>query len=145
MGSDLAHSNGSAPTFIVQAIKDVNGANLDRIQIVKGWVDDNGESHEKIFNVALSDNRTDGKVAVGNTVDLKTATYTNEIGNSELSAVWQDPEFNKDQAAFYYARVIEIPTPRWSTYDAVKTGLPVRDDIPSTIQERGWSSPIWYK
>ncbi|PHS63290.1 MAG: hypothetical protein COB12_09700 [Flavobacterium sp.] len=144
MGSDLSNSGENAPTFIVQAIKEANGANLDRVQIIKGWVDANGETHEKIYNVALSDDRIDGKIPVGNTVDLKTAKYSNTIGAVQFFTTWTDPEFDATQNAFYYVRVIEIPTPRWSTYDAVTLGIPVRTDIPSTIQERGWSSPIWY-
>ncbi|MFT4566577.1 MAG: hypothetical protein ACI9FN_001538 [Saprospiraceae bacterium] len=144
MGSDLKKPNGKSPIFIIHAIKEANGANLDRAQIIKGWVDDKGESHEKIYNVALSDGRKDGSVAVGNTVDLKTAKYTNDIGDVEFLTTWMDPEFDAAQHAFYYVRVLEIPTPRWSTYDAVKLGIPVRTDIASTIQERAWSSPIWY-
>lgn len=144
MGSNLANSDGKSPTFIVQAIKEVDGANLDRAQIIKGWVDADGETHEKIYDVALSDNRTDAATAVGNTVDLKTAKYSNDIGAVQFFTTWTDPDFDTSQNAFYYARIIEIPTPRWSTYDAVVLGLPIRTDIPSTIQERGWSSPIWY-
>ncbi len=142
MGQDLMNGEGS-PTFIIQALKEANGANLDRVQIIKGWIE-NGESKEKIYNVALSDGRQDGSVSVGNTVDLTTATYTNDIGDVELFATWTDPRFDATVNAFYYVRVLEIPTPRWSTYDAVKLGIPVRDDLPATIQERGWSSPIWY-
>jgi len=145
MGSDLKKSNSNnAPTFIVQAIKESNGANLDRIQIIKGWVDENGKSQEKIYDVALSDGRKDGKTPVGNTVDLKTAKYSNTIGDTTFFITWMDPDFDPLQNAFFYVRVLEIPTPRWSTYDAVTLGIPVRKDIPSTIQERGWSSPIWY-
>jgi len=144
MGSDLSNSNGKAPTFIVQAIKEVDGANLDRAQIIKGWVDTYGKSHEKIYDVALSDNRTDGKTHVGNTVDLKTAKYSNNIGAVQFFTTWTDPDFDASQNAFYYVRIIEIPTPRWSTYDAVVLGIPIRKDIPAIIQERGWSSPIWY-
>jgi hypothetical protein len=144
MGSDLKNSNGKSPMFIVHAIKEANGANLDRVQIIKGWVDTNGETHEEIYNVALSDNRKDGAIPVGNTVDLKTAKYSNNIGDVEFLTTWSDAEFDAKQHAFYYVRVIEIPTPRWSTYDAVKLGIPVRTDIPSSIQERAWSSPIWY-
>ena len=145
MGSDLKKSdNNDAPTFIVQAIKEANGANLDRVQIIKGWVDENGKSQEKIYNVALSDDRTNGSISVGNTVDLKTAKYSNTIGAVQFFITWADVDFDASQNAFYYVRVIEIPTPRWSTYDAVTLGIPVRTDIPSTIQERGWSSPIWY-
>jgi len=145
MGSDLKNlNNKNAPTFIVQAIKEANGANLDRVQIIKGWVDASGKSQEKLYDVALSDSRKDGKTPVGNTVDLKTAKYSNTIGDTEFFITWTDPDFDATQNAFYYVRVLEIPTPRWSTYDAVTLGIPVRTDIPSTIQERGWSSPIWY-
>ncbi len=144
MGSDLSNAGENTPTFIVQAVKEANGANLDRVQIIKGWVDANGETQEKIYDIALSDGRTDGKVPVGNTVDLKTAKYSNSIGDTNFFITWTDLDFDASQNAFYYVRVIEIPTPRWSTYDAVTLGIPVRTDIPSTIQERGWSSPIWY-
>ena len=144
MGSDLVHSDKNPPTFIIQVIKEADGANLDRVQIIKGWVDETGKTQEKIFNVALSDGRTNGSIPVGNTVDLKTAKYSNTIGNTEFFITWTDPNFDASQNAFYYVRVIEIPTPRWSTYDAVTLGIPVRTDIPATIQERGWSSPIWY-
>ena len=145
MGSDLKKSDSNnAPTFIVQAVKEANGANLDRVQIIKGWVDENGKSQEKIYDIALSDDRKDGKIPVGNTVDLKTAKYSNSIGDTTFFTTWTDPNFDALQNAFYYVRVLEIPTPRWSTYDAVTLGIPVRTDIPSTIQERGWCSPIWY-
>jgi hypothetical protein len=144
MGSDIVNSNGIAPTFIIHAIKEVDGANLDRAQIIKGWVDADGEAHEKIYDVALSDHRTDGKTHVGNTVDLKTAKYSNNIGAVQFFTTWTDPDFDASQNTFYYVRIIEIPTPRWSTYDAVVLGIPIRKDIPATIQERGWSSPIWY-
>ncbi|MCF6223246.1 MAG: DUF3604 domain-containing protein [Flavobacteriaceae bacterium] len=144
MGSDLSNAGANTPIFIVQAIKEANGANLDRIQIIKGWVNANGKSQEKIYNIALSDERKEGKTPVGNTVDLKTAKYSNTIGGTQFFTTWTDPNFDATQNAFYYVRVIEIPTPRWSTYDAVTLGIPVRTDIPSTIQERGWSSPIWY-
>ncbi len=144
MGSNLINSDGKAPTFIIHAIKEPDGANLDRVQIIKGWVDATGATQEKIYNVALSDGRTDGSVSVGNTVDLKTAKYSNTIGDTEFFMTWADPDFDAEQNAFYYVRVLEIPTPRWSTYDAVHLGIPVRTDLPSTIQERGWSSPIWY-
>ncbi len=151
MGGDLPGSPGgaNAPYFIVEALKDPDGANLDRIQIIKLWADGN-EYREKIFNVALSDNRSPdrktGKVApVGSTINLKTGNYTNEIGAPYLSVTWQDPEFEADSAAVYYARVLEIPTPRWSTLVAVKNKMPIPDDVPATIQERAWSSPIWFK
>lgn len=148
MGSDLG-SIGAAPTFTVYAMKDADGANLDRIQIIKGWVDSAARTHEEIINVAWSGDRkpgTDGQLpAVGNSVDLKTAKYTNSIGAATLMGSWTDRNFNPEQHAFYYARVLEIPTPRWSTYDAVKNNLPLLEEVASTIQERAWSSPIWYK
>jgi hypothetical protein len=147
MGSDLpAHS--AAPTFTVQATKDPDGANLDRIQIIKGWVDKDGTTHEKVIDVVWSGHRkrdANGKLpAVGNTVDLKTATYANSIGSAELLGSWTDREFDPQQHALYYVRVLEIPTPRWSTYDAVRAGLPLLEGVAATVQERAWSSPIWY-
>jgi len=147
MGGTLSKSDGNAPTFIIEAVKETDGANLDRIQVIKGYVKD-GKSYEKIYNVALSDNRvpdSKGMVApVGNTVDPKTATYTNDIGAPALSVVWTDPEFDAALNAFYYVRVLQIPTPRWSTYDAMKLGIEPRKDLPVSIQERAWTSPIWY-
>ncbi|WP_207063002.1 DUF3604 domain-containing protein [Motiliproteus sp. SC1-56] len=144
MGGDLpAAPEGGAPTFLVAAMKEADGANLDRIQIVKGWVE-NGEQMEEIFDVALSDDRTDGSKPVGNTVDVSAATYTNEIGAVQLMAVWTDPDFDPSEPAMYYARVLQIPTPRWSTYDAAKLGVEVPEGLPTSIQERAWSSPIWY-
>ncbi|KGJ87351.1 DUF3604 domain-containing protein [Colwellia psychrerythraea] len=138
----------SAPTLTVWAAKDTVGANLDRIQIIKGWVDQQGEQHEKIINVVWSDNRAKDKkgnlAQVGNTVDLTTAKYTNEIGATMLMGSFTDEEFNSELPTLYYARVIEIPTPRWSTYDAVRNNLPLLKDVPATIQERAWSSPIWF-
>ncbi len=147
MGGDLG-SIGAAPTFTVHALKDPDGANLDRIQIIKGWVDKDGETHELIIEVAWSGDRQrdkDGKLPpVGNTVDLKTALYTNTIGAAALSGSWTDDLFDPEQNAFYYARVLEIPTPRWTTFDAVRHGLPLLEDVQSTIQERAWTSSIWY-
>jgi hypothetical protein len=147
MGSDLP-AIGSSPTFTVYAIKDPDGANLDRAQIIKGWVDAAGELHEQIIDVAWSGDRVpgpDGKVpAVGNTVDLSTATFTNTIGSAQLIGSWTDENFDPEQHALYYVRVLEIPTPRWSTYDAVRNNLPLLEDVPATIQERAWTSPIWY-
>jgi hypothetical protein len=129
-------------------MKDPKSGNLDRIQIVKGWVDSDDNQHEKIFDVAWSGDRkfgADGKLPpVGESVDLMTATYTNDIGAAILSAGWTDPEFKPDQHAFYYARVLEIPTPRWNTYDAVRTKMEPLTKVPASIQERAWSSPIWY-
>lgn len=136
-----------APTFTVYAEKDPMGANLDRIQIIKGWVDSNGDIHEKIIDVAWSGDRKagdDGKIpSVGNTVDLSTALYTNDIGASTLFGRWTDPEFDRTNGAFYYSRAIEIPTPRWTTYDAVRNDLPLLNDVAAIIQERAWGSPIW--
>ncbi len=149
MGGDLRGAqDGAAPTFLVGALKDPIGANLDRIQIIKGWLDGDGDLHEKIYDVALSDGRavgSDGQAPpVGNTVDVASATWTNTIGDTELITVWQDPDFDASQRAVYYARVIEIPTPRWSTYDAKYYGVDVPDGVPLTTQERAYTSPIWY-
>jgi len=149
MGGDLSDmpSDAKTPTFAVWALKDPNSANLDRIQIVKGWYQQ-GYAYEKVYDVSWSDGRktgADGEVpAVGNTVDIKSATYTNDIGDVELSAVWTDPDFDPSQHAVYYARVIEIPTPRWTTFDAKVLGIDPPADVAPTIQERAWSSPIWY-
>jgi hypothetical protein len=147
MGGSLSALT-DAPTFTVEAMKDPIGANLDRIQIIKGWVDDVGNPQEKIIDVAWSDGRktdANGKLpAVGNTVDLATARYTNSIGAPELIGSWTDTEFDPAKPALYYMRVIEIPTPRWTTFDAVRNGLPLLPDVPATVQERAWTSPIWY-
>jgi hypothetical protein len=149
MGSDMPvrPKDANAPKIIVQASKDPDGANLDRIQIIKIWLD--GKNYkEKVFDVALSGHRKDDATghapAVGNTVDLKTGSYRNSIGAATLSVVWSDPEFDAKTPAVYYARALEIPTPRWSTLLAIKNKLPIPKDAPATIQERGWSSPIWY-
>ena len=148
MGSDLG-SISVSPTFTVYAMKDADGANLDRVQLIKGWVDSNGTTHEEIVSVAWSgDRQPDSKgllPSVGNTVDLKTAKYSNSIGAATLMGSWTDKNFDPEQHAFYYARVLEIPTPRWSTYDAVRNNLPLLEGVAATIQERAWSSPIWYK
>jgi hypothetical protein len=153
MGQDLpahpAKDLAKSPTFAVWALKDPESGNLDRIQIVKGFINKWGRTDEVIYDVALSDDRKadpkTGKVPpVGNTVDIKTAKYTNDIGDTQLSAVWSDPNFDPTMKAVYYVRVLEIPTPRWSTYDAAKNNLPLPEDVPATIQERAWSSPIWY-
>jgi hypothetical protein len=147
MGGTLSGLDG-APSFTVHAMKDPMGANLDRIQIVKGWVDEAGEPQERIIDVAWSDARVpgaDGRLpAVGNTVDPSTATYTNDIGAAELIGHWTDDTFDAARPALYYVRVIEIPTPRWTTYDAVRNGLPLLEAVPVSIQERAWTSPIWY-
>ena len=150
MGGDLSPVStiNKAPSFLVWAVKDAESGNLDRIQMVKGWVDNEGNSQEKVFDIAWAGNRQldqAGKLPpIGNTVDIANATYENSIGAISLKTIWTDPEFDGQQNAFYYARVLEIPTPRWSTYDAVALGLPTPVDVPATIQERAWSSPIWY-
>jgi len=151
MGGDLPAKprRAKAPTFAVWAVKDPESGNLDRIQIVKGFINHWGRADEKIYDVVLSDDRkadpTTGKVPhVGNTVDIKKATYTNDIGDTQLNAVWTDPDFDPAQKAVYYVRVMEIPTPRWSTYDSARNNLPLSELVPATIQERAWSSPIWY-
>lgn len=149
MGGDLEKApDGKAPTFLVAALKDPIGANLDRYQIVKGWVDANGKAHEKVYDVVWSGKRVagaDGKLpAVGNTVDAANASWTNTIGAPELIAVWKDPDFDPKLKAFYYGRVLEIPTPRWTTYDAKYYGLKLPSEIPVSIQERAYTSPIWY-
>jgi hypothetical protein len=150
MGGDLAAApkDTKGPKFAIWALKDPESGNLDRIQVIKGWVD-MGIPQEKIYDVSLSDGRKVDPVTgyvkpVGNTVNIKKATYTNDIGDSQLSAVWQDPDFNPKLPAVYYVRVLEIPTPRWSTYDAAKLSVDPPKGVPATIQERAWSSPIWY-
>jgi hypothetical protein len=152
MGGDLppmpAGGKGTAPKFVVWAVKDPSSANLDRIQVVKGWTQ-NGQSFEKVYDVVWSGDRKPdkwtGKVpAIRSTVDLERATYTNDVGSAELKTVWTDPEFDASLHAFYYVRVLEIPTPRWTLIQAVKSGLPPPDIVPLTGQERAWSSPIWY-
>lgn len=151
MGGELLRpGKGRVPSLLIQAAKDATGANLDRVQVVKGWRDQAGKLHEKIFNVAWSGNRrlgADGKLpAVGNTVDLRTARYSNSIGAPELVTAWRDPEFSPDQSAFYYIRVLEIPTPRHQLFDAIALGMdPAKTGQPLTLQERAWSSPIWYR
>jgi hypothetical protein len=145
MGGDLYAIDGRTPGFIIAALKDPEGANLDRVQVIKGWLNADGSTSEKIYDVALSNGRTDGAEAVGNTVDLTTGTYTNTIGESQFAVYWSDPSFEPGQSAFYYVRVLEIPTPRYSLLDAVNLGVDVKETgRPSTIQERVYSSPIWY-
>jgi hypothetical protein len=149
MGGDLESApEGKAPKFLFSATKDPKGANLDRFQIVKGWLDANGKTQEKIYEIQWSGDRkldANGKLpAVGNTVDLKTATYTNTIGSVQLVGYFEDPDFDASVNAFYYARVIEIPTPRWTLYDAVKYNVKMDKDVTMIIQERAVSSPIWY-
>jgi hypothetical protein len=150
MGSDLtAAPAGKAPEFLIHAVKDPLSGNLDRVQVIKGWVDAKGGTHTRIYDVAWSGNRrkgADGKVpAVGNTVDIKTGLYSNTIGAVQLATVWKDPDFNPKETAFYYVRAIEIPTPRHSLLDAIALGIPVSETKePATLQERAYSSPIWY-
>ena len=139
---------GAAPSFLISALKDPDGANLDRVQIVKGWLDQAGNVQEHVFDVAVSDGRTpgaNGKIPpVGSTVDAEAATYTNTIGAAQFITHWRDPDFNPDRPAFYYVRVLEIPTPRWTTYDAAIYGLTLPDEVPRTTQERAYTSAIWY-
>ena len=151
MGGDLKRApDGKAPTFLVAALKDPFGANLDRIQIVKGWMDAKGQLHENIHDVVWGDADkrqpdADGKLpSVGSTVDVANATWTNTIGDPELIAVWKDPDFDVNQRAFYYARVLEIPTPRWTAYDAKRFGAKPLPDTTMALQERAYTSPIWY-
>jgi hypothetical protein len=151
MGGDMpARPDGASPTFLVAALKDPYSGNLDRIQIVKGWLDDDGDTQEKVYNVVWGDADRrqldgDGRLPpVGNTVDVTNATWTNTIGDPELITVWEDPDFDPDQRAFYYARVIEIPTPRWTAYDQLRYGITMSDEVPMTTQERAYTSPIWY-
>lgn len=150
MGGDLSEApKGKAPTFLAAALKESIGANLDRIQIVKGWIDKNGEPQERIYDVAVSGGRkieSDGrcKTPVGSTVDVENATWTNTVGAPELIAVWKDQDFDPAQRAFYYARVIEIPTPRWTAYDLKRLGSKPLPGTVMTLQERAYTSPIWY-
>ena len=149
MGANMKGPHeGEATQLMIWALKGPNSGNLDRIQVIKGWADEKGQAHEKIYNVAWSGDRSldpNGKLpVVGNTVDITNASYTNSIGSSALKTVWTDPDFDASIPAFYYIRVLEIPTPRWSTYDAKALGIEPPKDFPATIQERAWSSPIWY-
>jgi len=149
MGGDLKKAPaGKAPSFLVRAVRDADGANLDRIQVIKGWLDATGNTHEKVYDVAWSGNRKPGKDGklppVGNTVNVKDASYTNAIGAPYLHAHWKDPSFDPNQRAFYYVRVIEIPTPRWTTYDAKFFGTKPPAAAPTAIQDRAYTSPIWY-
>lgn len=148
MGGELGAASAKAPSFMVAAAKDPYSGNLDRIQIIKGWIDSAGESHEKVYDVVWSDDRKprrNGKLPpVGNTVNVEKATWLNSIGEPELIAVWQDPDFNSQESAFYYARVIEIPTPRWTAYEAKRYRVKMDNKVPMTTQERAYTSPIWY-
>jgi hypothetical protein len=149
MGGDLTgFDRGDTPGLLIRALRDPDGANLDRVQVVKGWVDAAGETQERVYDVACSDGRAinDGACdgAVGNTVDVPTATYTNSIGAPFLETYWEDPDFDPALRAFYYVRVLEIPTPRWTTYDAAFFGIDLPDFVEPTHQERAYTSPIWY-
>jgi hypothetical protein len=149
MGGELTEApNGKAPVFMVYALRDPVGANLDRIQIIKGWTDSRNRTHEIVYDVAWSGNRqpdANGKLPpVGNTVDIEAANWTNTIGASELATVWTDPDFDPKQKAFYYARVLEIPTPRWVLYDKVRLGAKLPKEAKLIHQERAYTSPIWY-
>ena len=150
MGGEL-HSarQGQIPGFIVAALMDPIGGALDRIQMVKGWYDNEGSLNEKVYDIAWSDNRKpDSKTGklppVGNTVNIPEATWTNTIGDTQLTTVWKDPDFDSNEQAFYYVRVLEIPTPRWTAYDAKRFGVKMGPEVPMTTQERVYTSPIWY-
>ena len=149
MGADLsAAPAGTGPAFIMYANADPDGAYLDRIQIIKGWLDRDGATHEKVIDVAWSGNRkpdVNGVVPlVGSTVDVKNATWANAIGAATLRGFWRDPEFDPTQRAFYYVRVIEIPTPRWTAYDANRFDVTMDEKVPMTVTNRAYTSPIWY-
>ncbi len=150
MGGRLSDApEGAAPTFIIRAIRDPEWANLDRVQIIKGWIDADGTTQERVYDVAVSGDRVigeDGRARdpVGNTVDVTTATFANTIGAPMLDAYWRDPDFDPAERAFYYVRVLEIPTPRWTTYDAVRFGLPLPTEVPAIVQDRAYTSPVWY-
>lgn len=149
MGGDLKNAPaGKAPSFLIRSMRDVDGANIDRIQVIKGWLDADGKTQEKVHDVAWSGGRkpgADGKLPpVGNTVDVKAATYSNSIGAPFLTAFWKDPDFDPALRAFYYVRVVEIPTPRWTTYDAKIFGVALPKDVPASIQDRAYTSPIWF-
>jgi len=150
MGGDLKSAPpGKAPTFLVRAMRDPDGANLDRVQIIKGWLDAENEVHERIYDVAVPGSRTidaDGrcKTPVGNTVDVPNATWKNTIGTPLLLAYWKDPDFDAKQRAFYYVRVIQIPSPRWTAYDCKRFGIKMPDYVPMTVTDRAYTSPVWY-
>jgi Protein of unknown function (DUF3604) len=148
MGGDLPPAKSKAPTFVVWAVKDPTSGNLDRVQVVKGWTK-SGQSFEKIYDIAWSGDRKPNKWTgrippIQSTVDVENATYTNTVGSVELKTVWTDPDFDPSLHAFYYARVLEIPTPRWTTIQAHELGIAPPDVVSATVQERAWSSPIWY-
>lgn len=151
MGAELTAGAGQPPRFLIRAMKEVNGANLDRIQVIKGWTDAEGLVQERVYEVAWSNTDTrrpdeDGKLPpIGSTVDIASATYDNSLGSGELSVVWTDPDFDAQRPAFYYVRVLQIPTPRWTTHDAVAFGITIPPYVPKLTQERAYSSPIWYR
>ena len=148
MGGDLSKGEGKSPTFMVYALMDPEGGSLDRIQIVKGWLNEDGSLDEKVYDVVWSGERTpgaDGKLpSVGNSVNIEDATWDNSIGSTELKQVWTDPDFDANLEAFYYVRVLEIPTPRWTLFDKVNYGAELSDEVPLTSTERAYTSPIWY-
>jgi Protein of unknown function (DUF3604) len=149
MGGDLkAAPVGKSPTFLVAAMKDPEGGNLDRLQVIKGWMDAKGALQEKVYDVVWSGDRkpgADGKLPpVGNTVDVANATWTDTIGSPELMQMWQDPDFDPSLRAFYYVRVLDVPTPRWTAYDAKRFNVKMDKKVPMTTQERAYTSPIWY-
>jgi hypothetical protein len=154
MGGELtppreSHGDEATPRFLISALRDIEGANLDRVQVVKLSAAANGRVEERVFDVAVSDGRKIGKdgrcrKVVGNTVDVTEATYSNSIGDAELTVVWQDPSFDPARPSLYYVRVLEIPTPRWTTYDAARFGTELPEKAPETLQQRAYTSPIWY-
>ena len=150
MGGDLTKAPaGKSPIFMVQALRDPDGPNLDRIQIIKGWLGKDGKTQERIYDIAVSGGRVigpDGRcmTLVGSTVDVANATYSNSIGAATLSAYWKDPELDAQQRAFYYVRVIQIPSPRWTAYDQKRFGIKMSDEVPMTVTDRAYTSPIWY-
>ena len=151
MGGELtdARGSGDAPVFMIRALRDPDGANLDRVQIIKGWLDSDGDTHERVFDIAVSDGRNidaNGRCTtpVGNTIDLEDASYTNSIGDALLAAHWEDPAFDPQQKAFYYVRVIEIPTPRWTAYDAKFFNVEMPPGTRMQVTDRAYTSPIWY-
>lgn len=150
MGGDLTNApEGATPRIMVRALRDPDGANLDRVQVIKGWIDAQGKTHERVYDIAVSGNREiddNGRAhePVGNTVNIETATYTNTIGAAALDGIWEDPDFDPSENAFYYVRVIEIPKPRWTTYDAAFFDIPLPENVPPTTQDRAYTSPIWY-
>ena len=150
MGGRLhAPPKGAAPTFIVRAMRDPDWANLDRIQVIKGWIDADGKARERIYDIAVSDGRKIGadgraRTPVGTTVNVSNASFTNTIGAAVLAAHWRDPDFDPNERAFYYVRALEIPTPRWTTYDAARFKVKLPTRVPATVQDRAYTSAVWY-